>query len=50
MKYKKTFKDNRWERRKNHNRYTNDGKDIPTTKKIRPQRKLSRKSIIHFKK
>ena len=33
MKDKKTFKEYRWKRQKNHDRKTNDRKDIPRTKK-----------------
>ena len=43
MKDKKTFKDNRWKRQKNHNRNTNDGKDIPRIKQSQATKKTLQK-------
>ena len=43
MKDKKTFKDNRWKRQKNHNRNTNDRKDIPRIKQSQATKKTLQK-------
>ena len=43
MKDKKTFKDNRWKRQKNHDRNTNDGKDFPRTKQSQATKKTLNK-------